>query len=63
MSRSFPRPALTKFDENIFVGLLFLEVDVKIGIFPILTAYRLGFGIFIQNPNNPDGIGMVGQSD
>ena len=35
----------------------------KIGIFPISIAYWSGFGIFKQNWDNPDEIGMVGQSD
>ena len=37
--------------------------DVEIGIFPIPIAYRSGFGIFKQNRENLDVIGMVGQSD
>ena len=36
---------------------------VKIGIFPILIAYWSGFEIFKQNRDNPDEIGMVGQSE
>ena len=36
---------------------------VKIGIFPILIAYWSGFWIFKQNRDNPDEIGMVGQSE
>ena len=43
--------------------MLFLEVDVKMGIFPVSTAYRSGFGIFKQNRDKPDEIGMVEQSD
>ena len=35
---------------------------IKIGIFPVLIAYRSGFGIFKQNHENPDEIGMVRQS-
>ena len=52
-----------EFDENLFLDLLFLEADVKIGIFPILTEYWSGFRIFIQNWDNPDEILMVEQSD
>ena len=54
--------ALLEFDKNLFLALFFLQADVKIGTFPFPTAYRSGFGIFKQNVDNPDEIGMVGQS-
>ena len=54
--------ALLEFDNNIFVAL-FLQADVEIGTFPIPTSCRSGFGIFKQNRDNPDEIGMVAQSD
>ena len=38
------------------------KTDVKIGIFPIPITSKSGFGIFKQNWENPDKIGMVGQS-
>ena len=39
--------------------------DVNIGIFPILIAYRLGFGIFKQYrlEEIPMGLGPFGQSE
>ena len=37
--------------------------DVKIGIFPIPIAYCSGFWIFKPNRDNPNEIGMVGQSE
>ena len=40
---------------------VFIKTDVTIGIFPI--AYWSGFGIFKQNRENPDEIGIVGQSE
>ena len=46
---------LCEFDENI-------TAQVKIRIFPTPIAYWSGFGIFKQNWDNPDKIGMVGQS-
>ena len=39
-----------------------IRKDVKIRIFPILITYLAGFRIFKQNQENPDKIGMVGQS-
>ena len=42
---------------------VFIKTDVKIGSLPIPIAYWSGFGIFKQNRENPDEIGMVGQSD
>ena len=38
------------------------EHESKSGFFPIPIAYWSGFGIFKQNRDNPDEIGMVGQS-
>ena len=38
-----------------------IRTGVKIGIFPRI-AYWSGFGIFKQKRENPDDIGMVGQS-
>ena len=40
---------VSEFDETIFLGLLFLETNVKIGIFLISTAYRSEFRLFKQN--------------
>ena len=60
-SLDLERQALWEFDEDIFLGLLFLKADVKIGIFPIPMAYRLGFRIFKEDQDNPDEIGMAGQ--
>ena len=37
-----------------------IRTDVKMGVFPILIAYWLGFK---ENQGNPDEIGMVGQSE
>ena len=49
----------------IFI-LIYLYVciwtDTKIAIFPVVIAYWSGFGIFKQNRENPDEIGMVEQS-
>ena len=42
---------------------MFINTDVKIGIFPIPIAYWSGFGIFKQNRENPDEIGMVGHAE
>ena len=39
-----------------------IRTGVKIGIFPIPIAYWSGFGFFKQKRENPDDIGMVGQS-
>ena len=39
-----------------------IRTDVKIGIFPIPILSWLGFRIFKQNWENPNEIGMVGQS-
>ena len=39
-----------------------IRKDVKIRIFPILITYWSGFRIFKQNQENPEEIGMVGQS-
>ena len=38
------------------------EQIFKIGIFPIPTEVASGFGIFKENRDNPDEIGMVGHS-
>ena len=38
------------------------EHESKSEFFPIPIAYWSGFGIFKQNRDNPDEIGMVGQS-
>ena len=40
-----------------------INTDVKIGIFFIPIACWSGFGIFKQIRENPDEIGMVGQSE
>jgi len=40
-----------------------MKTDVKIGIFPIPIACSSGFGIFKQNLENPDEIGMVGKCE
>ena len=39
------------------------EQIFKIGIFPILTEVASGFGIFKENRDNPNEIGMVGHSE
>ena len=48
---------LYKYCKNSFGNI---RTHVKIGIFPILITYWLGFWIFQQNWENPDKIGMVG---
>ena len=50
---------LYKYHKN---SLESIKTDVKIGIFPIPIAYWSGFGMFKQNRENPDEIGMIGQS-
>ena len=39
-----------------------ITIRVEIGIFPIPITYWLGFKIFKQNQENPNEIGIVGQS-
>ena len=39
-----------------------VRTGVKIGIFPLPIAYWSGVGIFKQKRENPDDIGMAGQS-
>ena len=46
-----------KYYKNSFENI---RIDVKIGVFPILIEYWLGFK---ENQENPDEIGMVEQSE
>ena len=39
-----------------------IRTDIKVGILPIPIVYWLRFRIFKPNQENPDEIGMVGQS-
>ena len=70
-------PFLVFWEDKIFLSKMFAKLivifiliylyvciwtDTKIAIFPVVIAYWSGFGIFKQNRENPDEIGMVGQS-
>ena len=51
-----------RFDENNFLGSLFVGADLQNRDFSTLTEVASGIGIFKQNQENPDEIGMVGRS-